>query len=148
MSDELRYGMIKCNKKKRTVTIIDRIRTMMYDSKVGFLDLKALSLKNNIGSDAIFELIVYVKPLLINARDRNTINSNDYQFYFNKLSTSKDVKTQNDVLIKETVNGFGLKTVSSVSGIMASCFIGYNYMSPDTTVETAALVADATSNIL
>ena len=43
MSDELRYGMIKYNKKDKTSIIIDRSRTIIYDSRVGFLDLKALS---------------------------------------------------------------------------------------------------------
>ena len=45
MSDELRCGMIKYNKKEKTFFIIDRNGTMIYDSRVGFLDLKALSLK-------------------------------------------------------------------------------------------------------
>ena len=43
MSDELRYGMIKYNKKEKTFINNDRNRTMIYDSKVGFLDLIALS---------------------------------------------------------------------------------------------------------
>ena len=46
MSDELRYGIIKYNRKENTVIIIDMNRTMIYDSRVGFLDLKALSLKD------------------------------------------------------------------------------------------------------
>ena len=43
MSDELRYGIIKYNRKENTFIIIDRNRTMIYDPRVGFLDLKALS---------------------------------------------------------------------------------------------------------
>ena len=35
--DALRYGMIKYNKKEETFIIIDRNRTMIYDSRVGFL---------------------------------------------------------------------------------------------------------------
>ena len=46
MSDELRYGIIKYNRKENTVIIIDMNRTMIYDSRVDFLDLKALSLKD------------------------------------------------------------------------------------------------------
>ena len=46
MSDELRYGIIKYNRKENTFIIIDKNRTMLYDSRVGFIDLKALSLKD------------------------------------------------------------------------------------------------------
>ena len=46
MSDELRYGIIKYNKKENTFIIISSNRIMIYDSRVGFLDLNALSLKD------------------------------------------------------------------------------------------------------
>ena len=46
MSDELRYSIIKYNRKENTFIIIDKNRTMIYDSTVGFIDLKALSLKD------------------------------------------------------------------------------------------------------
>ena len=51
-----------------------------------------------------------MKPLMINATYRKTINTDNYQFYINKLLTSKSMKIQNDVLTKETVkaNGLGL----------------------------------------
>ena len=39
MSDEPRYGIIKYNRKENTFIIIDKNRTMIYDSRVGFLDL-------------------------------------------------------------------------------------------------------------
>ena len=97
MSDELRYGIIKYNRKKNTFISIDKNRTMIYDSRVGFLDLKALSLKDKLESEQKNKLIAYMKPLMINARDRNTINHN-YQFYFSKLLTLKGIKIQNDVL--------------------------------------------------
>ena len=42
MSDELRYGIIKYNKKKKTFIIIISNRTMIYDSRVGFLIYKLL----------------------------------------------------------------------------------------------------------
>ena len=48
MSDELRYGIIKYNRKKNFFIIINSNRTMIYDSRVVFLDLKALSLKDEI----------------------------------------------------------------------------------------------------
>ena len=47
MSDELRYGIIKYTKKENTFIIISSNRTMIYDSRVAFLDLKALSLKDD-----------------------------------------------------------------------------------------------------
>ena len=53
MSDELRYGIIKYNKKENTFIIININRTMIYDSKVGFLDLKALSLKDELEREDI-----------------------------------------------------------------------------------------------
>ena len=42
-NDALRYGMLKYNKKEETFIIVDRNRTMIYDPRFGFLDLKALS---------------------------------------------------------------------------------------------------------
>ena len=66
-----------------------------------------------------------MKPLMNKARDRNTINTNKYQFYCCKLSTSKGIKTQNDVVTKETVKANGKKSVTSISAIMATFFIGY-----------------------
>ena len=51
MSDELCYGIIKYNEKENTFIFIDKNRTMIYDSKVGFLDLKALSLKDKLESE-------------------------------------------------------------------------------------------------
>ena len=91
MSDELRYGIIKYNKKEKTFFISSN-RTMIYDSRVGFLDLKALSLKDDLERDDINKLIAYMKPLMINATDRNVINHDNYQFYFNKLLTLNNIK--------------------------------------------------------
>ena len=51
MSDDLRYGIIKYNRKENTFIIIDKNRTKIYDSRVGFLDLKALSLKEKLESE-------------------------------------------------------------------------------------------------
>ena len=55
---------------------------------------------------------------MINAQDKNFINTDSYQFYFNKLLTSKGIKIQNDVLTKETNKANGLKSVSAISGII------------------------------
>ena len=50
MSDELRYGIIKYNRKRIfLLLLIKKNSTMIYDSRVGFLlDSKALSLKNKL----------------------------------------------------------------------------------------------------
>ena len=48
MSDELRSGIIKYNKKENNFIIINSNRTMIYDSRVGFFDLKALSSKDEL----------------------------------------------------------------------------------------------------
>ena len=148
MSDELRYGMIKNNKKEKTFIIIDRIRTVLYDSRIGFLGSKALSLKDELERGEIKKLIDYMKPLMNNATERNTINTNTYQFYFNKLLTSTGIKNQNDVLTKEIIKANALKVISGISGIIGTCFMIYNYISPDSTVRTAALVPVGASNIL
>ena len=50
MADELRYGMIKYSIKERYFIFINKNRTMIYDSKIGFMDLKALSLKDELDS--------------------------------------------------------------------------------------------------
>ena len=147
MSDELRYGIIKYNRKENTFTIIDKNRTMIYDSTVGFLDLKALSLKDKLESEDKNKLIAYMKPLMINATERDTINHDNYQFYFNKLLTIKGIKTQNDVLTQKMVKADGFRLASTILGIIGTYFMIYNYMSPDTTVKTAGNVATSASNI-
>ena len=148
MSDELRFGIIKYNRKENTFIIIDQNRTMVFDSKVGFLDLEALSLKDKLESDDKNKLITNMKPLMINATVRNTINHDNYQFYFNKLLTLKGIKIQNDVLTQETVKADGFRLASTILGIIGTCFMIYNYMSPDTTVKTVGHVATGASYIL
>ena len=71
ISDELRYGIFKYNRKENTFVIFVKSRTMIYDSRVSFIDLKALSLKIEIAREDINKLIAYMKPLMINATDRN-----------------------------------------------------------------------------
>ena len=148
MSDELRYGIIKYYRKKNTFIIIDTNRTMIYDSRVGFLDLKALSLKDKLESEDKNKLIAYMKPLMINATDKNTINHDDYQFYFNKFLTLKGIKIQNDVLTQKMVKADGFRLASTILGIICSCVMIYNYMTPDTTVKTDGHMATSASNIL
>ena len=148
MSDELRYYIIKYNRKENIFIIIDKNRTMIYDSRVGFLDLKALSLKDKLEKEDKNKLISYIKSLMINATDRNTINRDNYQFYFNKLLTLKGIKLQNDVLTQEIVKADGFRLASTILGIIGTCFMIYNYMSTDITVKTAGHVATSASNIL
>ena len=148
MSEELRYGIIKYNRKENTFIIIDKNRTMINDSRVGFLDLKALSLKDKLESEDKNKLVAYMEPLMTNATDRNTINHDNYQFYFNKLLPLKGIKIQNDVLTQEMVKADGFRLASTILGIIGTCFMIYNYMSPDTTVKTAGHVATSASNIL
>ena len=62
MSDDLRCGIIIYNKKENTFIIINSNRTMIYDSRVGFLDLKALSLKDELEREDIKKFIAYMKP--------------------------------------------------------------------------------------
>ena len=82
---------------------------MIYDSRVGFLDLKALSLKDDLEREDINKFIAHMKPLMINATDRNVVNHDNYQFYFNKLLILNNIQIQNDVLTKEMIIGIGMK---------------------------------------
>ena len=63
-------------------------------------------------------------------------------------NTSRSIKIQIDVLTKETIKSNGLKSVSIIIGIIATCFMIYNYMNPDATAKTAAYVAEHTSTML
>ena len=123
MSDELRYGIFKYNSKQNTFITIDKNRTMIYDSRVGFLDLKALSLKDKLDIEDKKKLIANMKPLMINATDRNTINNDNYQFYFNKVVTSKGIKIQNDFLTQEMVKADGFRLASTILGIIGTVHV-------------------------
>ena len=96
--------MIKYNVKEDTIfIIIAKNRTKIYDSRIGFLDLEALSLKDELESSEIDKLIGYIKPLMNSATNRNTINTDNCIFYFNRLLESKGIKTQNHVITKEKI---------------------------------------------
>ena len=150
MADELRYGMIKYNIEEKTFIIIDKNTTMIYDSRFGLMDLKALSLKDKLENDEIDKLIAYMTPLMNKSSDRNTINTDNYQFYFNKLLDSRGIKIQNYFITKEAINANGIKakTFSSISGIIALIFMIYNYIRPDPTVRTAAHLAAHASQMI
>ena len=141
MSDELRYGIIKYIKEENTFIIISSNRTIIYDSRVGFLDLKALSLKDDLKREDINKLIVYMKPLMINATDRNVINHDNYQLYFNKLLTLNNIKIQNDVLTKEMIKGKGMKFLSNIGGIIGIGLFIFNCFYPDSISRDAGTVA-------
>ena len=148
MSDELRYGIIKYNKKENSFIIINSNRTMIYDSRVGFLDLKALSLKDELEREDINKLIAYMKTLMINATDGNTINHDNYLFYFNKLLTLINIKIQNDVLTKEIVKAKGLKQLSNIGRIIGRGLVITSYIYPDSIIKTVGAVAMSASNML
>ena len=148
MPDDLRYGLIKYNKKENTFIIINSNRTMIYDSRVGFLDLKALSLKDELEREDINKLIAYMKPLMINATDRNVINHDYYIFYFNKLLKLNNIKIQNDVLTKEMIMGKGIKSLSVIGGIISSVSIIFSYIYPDIISRNAGSVAVGASTML
>ena len=121
---------------------------MIYDSRVGFLDLRALSLKEEIEREDINKIIAYMKPLMINARDRNVINHDNFQFYFNKLLTLNNIKIQNDVLTKEMIMGKGIKSLSNIGGIISRGLIIFSYFYPDIISRNAVSVAMGASTML
>ena len=84
--------MIKYNNKDESFIIFDRNRTMIYDSRVGFIDSKTLSLKDKLESDETDKLVAYIKTLMNSATDRDVINKDNYIFHFNKLLTLKSIK--------------------------------------------------------
>ena len=121
---------------------------MIYDSRVGFLDLKALSLKDELEREDINKLIAYMKPLMIKATDRNVINHDNYQFYFNELLTLNNIKTQNDVLTKEMIMGKGMKILSNIGGIIGTGLIIFSYTYPDSISRNAGTVTMGASTML
>ena len=121
---------------------------MIYDSRIGFLDFKALSLKDDLERKNINKLIAYMKPLMINATDRNVINHDNYQFYFNKLLTLKNIKIQNDVLTKEMIKGKGMKILSNIGGIIGAGLFIFNCFYPNSISRNAGTVAMGASTML
>ena len=89
-----------------------------------------------------------MKPLLINATYRNTINHDNYQFYFNKLLTLNNIELQNDVLTKEMVKAKSLKQLSNISGIIGWGLVITSYIYPHSIIKTVGAVAMSASNML
>ena len=121
---------------------------MTYDSKFCSLDLKALSLKDELEREDINKLITYMKPLMNNPTDRNTIDHDNYPFYFNKHLTLKKIKIQKDVRTKEKIKAQGFKQASAIGNIVAGGIIICGLTSSETTVKLAGHVAMTASNIL
>ena len=73
--------------------------------------------------------------------DRNTIVTDKYQFYFNKLLTSKVIDIQKDVLTKELVRTNFIKYARYTA--LATGFILWIHeiFKTDTTVKTVARAA-------
>ena len=89
-----------------------------------------------------------MKPFMINSTDRNTINHDNYQFYFNTLLTLNNIKIQNDVLRKEMVKAKGLKQLSNIGGIIGWGLVITSYIYPDSIKKTVGAVAMSASNML
>ena len=89
-----------------------------------------------------------MKPLMINATDRNVINHDNYQFYFNKLLTLNNIKIQNDVLTKEMIMGKGMKILSNIGGIIGAGLFIFNCFYPNSISRNAGTVAMGASTML
>ena len=89
-----------------------------------------------------------MKPLMINATDRNVINHDNYQFYFNKLHILNNIKIQNVVLKKETIKGKGMKFLSNIGGIIGTGLFISNCFYPDSLSRNAGTVAMGASTML
>ena len=85
---------------------------------------------------------------MINATDRNVINHDNFQFYFNKLLTLNNIKMQNDVLTKEMIMGKGIKSLSTIGGIISSGLIIFSYIYHDIISRNAGSVAMGASTML
>ena len=89
-----------------------------------------------------------MKPLMINATDRNVINHDNYIFYFNKLLRLNNIKIQNDVLTKEMIMGKGINSLSTIGGIIGSGLIILSYIYPDIISKNGGSVAMGASTML
>ena len=89
-----------------------------------------------------------MKPLMINATDRNVINHDNYMFSFNKLLKLNNIKIQNDVLTKEMIMGKGIKSLSTIGGIISSGLFIFSYIYPDIISRNAGSVAMGASTML
>ena len=147
-AEALRYGFIKYNVKDDDFIVFDKNRTNIYDSRIGFMDLKTLSSKDELENDEIDKLIDYIKPLMNSATNNNTIYKNNYIFYFIKLHTSKGIKIQNDLLTKEKVFEKGRKYLGWIAWGIGLLLAIYSFMKTDPTVKIATRVATQTNHFI
>ena len=89
-----------------------------------------------------------MKPLMINATDRNVINHDNYIFYFNKLLKLNYIKIQNFVPTKEMVTGKGIKNFSTIGGIISSGLFIISYIYPDKISRNAEKIAMGATTML
>ena len=68
-------------------------------------------------------------------------------FIFNKLLTLNNIKIQNDVLTKERIMGKGIKSLSTIGGIISSGLIIFSYIYPDIISRNARSVAMGASTM-
>ena len=111
------------------------------------MDLKAFSLKDELGNDEINELIEYIKPLMKSATNTITINKGNYIFYFSKLFTSRGIKIKNDVRAKKASANW-TRFIGYAATAISFLLAIYSYMKPDPAVKTAARVATQTSHFI
>ena len=57
---------------------------------------------------------------MINATDRNSINHDNKQFFFNKILTFKGIQIQKDVLAQKMVKADDFRLASTILGIMGT----------------------------
>ena len=89
-----------------------------------------------------------MKPLMINATDRNVINHDNFQFYFNKLLILNNIKIPNDVLTKKMILGKGMKILSNIGGIIGAGLFIFNCFYPNSISRNAGTVAMGASTML
>ena len=89
-----------------------------------------------------------MKPLMINATDRNVINHDNFQFYFNKLLTLNNIKIQNDILTKEMILGKGMKILSNIGGIIGTVLFIIHCFYPDSISRNAVTIAMGANTML
>ena len=82
------------------------------------------------------------------ATDRNTINKDNYIFYFNKFLTSRGIKIHNDVLTKEKLIANADKYVGSITMGIGILLCIHGCLKPERAVKTAALVTTHAKHLI
>ena len=122
------------------IKIINELNSNHYNRTDGMSD--------DLEREDIIKLIAYMKPLMINATDRNVINHDNFQFYFNTLLTLNNIKIQNDALTKVMIMGKCIKSLSTIGGTISSGLNIFSYNYPDIISRNAGSVAMGASTML